>query len=268
MAAGGGGAWKVAYADFVTAMMAFFLVMWIVAMNKPAVNQAIAGYFRDPSGGGKSILPGKSNSLLPNPPGGMIPNPKLATGTTPPRGKQDKGKKPERGAGGGAGDKPRLGSLVDGDRFAVATMVAFPEESAELDETGKQALEQIASELSGKRSKIEVRGHASLRSVTIDDQPRDAWDVSYARAVAAMKYLAQQGIDPRRIRLSESAGFEPNLKATAAGLNSPNSFVEIYVLNEIVSDPGENPQPAKESPKKTSVKDRFKPKVRPKMAAE
>ncbi|HOK53603.1 MAG TPA: flagellar motor protein MotB, partial [Armatimonadota bacterium] len=44
-----GGAWKVAYADFVTAMMAFFLVMWIVGLNT-AVKEAIASYFNDPIG--------------------------------------------------------------------------------------------------------------------------------------------------------------------------------------------------------------------------
>src|SRR5436305_14381487 len=49
MAAGGGGAWKVAYADFVTAMMAFFLVMWITGQSKP-VKQAVAQYFEDPLG--------------------------------------------------------------------------------------------------------------------------------------------------------------------------------------------------------------------------
>src|SRR5919107_4326841 len=42
-----GGAWKVAYADFVTAMMAFFLVMWLVGQSKE-VKSAVAGYFRDP----------------------------------------------------------------------------------------------------------------------------------------------------------------------------------------------------------------------------
>ena len=42
-----GGAWKVAYADFVTAMMAFFLVMWLVSQSKP-VKASVAGYFRDP----------------------------------------------------------------------------------------------------------------------------------------------------------------------------------------------------------------------------
>ena len=47
MAGHGGGAWKVAYADFVTAMMAFFLVMWIMGQSKD-VKQAVAQYFRDP----------------------------------------------------------------------------------------------------------------------------------------------------------------------------------------------------------------------------
>jgi chemotaxis protein MotB len=42
-----GGAWKVAYADFVTAMMAFFLVMWLVS-SSPEVKKSVAGYFRDP----------------------------------------------------------------------------------------------------------------------------------------------------------------------------------------------------------------------------
>ncbi len=42
-----GGAWKVAYADFVTAMMAFFLVMWLVGQSK-GVKASIASYFRNP----------------------------------------------------------------------------------------------------------------------------------------------------------------------------------------------------------------------------
>ena len=49
MAKGGGGSWKVAYADFVTAMMAFFLVMWIGAQDTK-VRQSVANYFVDPSG--------------------------------------------------------------------------------------------------------------------------------------------------------------------------------------------------------------------------
>jgi chemotaxis protein MotB len=44
-----GGAWKVAYADFVTAMMAFFLVLWLMSSTNE-VKHAIAGYFNDPKG--------------------------------------------------------------------------------------------------------------------------------------------------------------------------------------------------------------------------
>src|SRR6478735_3895075 len=49
MAGKGGGSWKVAYADFVTAMMAFFLVMWIGAQDQK-IRQSVANYFVDPSG--------------------------------------------------------------------------------------------------------------------------------------------------------------------------------------------------------------------------
>src|SRR3978361_1027867 len=44
-----GGAWKVAYADFVTAMMALFMVMCLMGSSKP-VQDAVGGYFRDPRG--------------------------------------------------------------------------------------------------------------------------------------------------------------------------------------------------------------------------
>jgi len=47
-----GGAWKVAYADFVTAMMALFIVLWLMNTSKP-IQEAISGYFKDPAGTGK-----------------------------------------------------------------------------------------------------------------------------------------------------------------------------------------------------------------------
>src|SRR5208337_2828725 len=42
-----GGSWKVAYADFVTAMMAFFLLMWLLAMVSPEKRAAVSEYFKD-----------------------------------------------------------------------------------------------------------------------------------------------------------------------------------------------------------------------------
>ena len=45
-----GGAWKVAYADFVTAMMALFIVLWLMSSTSKPVQETIGGYFRDPNG--------------------------------------------------------------------------------------------------------------------------------------------------------------------------------------------------------------------------
>jgi len=62
----GGGAWKVAYADFITAMMAFFLVMWICTQDQK-IKEAVAHYFMDPAGGtpiGASSKPAKSGAIF------------------------------------------------------------------------------------------------------------------------------------------------------------------------------------------------------------
>ncbi len=49
-----GGAWKVAYADFVTAMMALFIVLWLMNSSKQ-IQVAVGGYFKDPSGTSKLV---------------------------------------------------------------------------------------------------------------------------------------------------------------------------------------------------------------------
>src|SRR5690349_2911550 len=49
-----GGAWKVAYADFVTAMMALFIVLWLMNSSKQ-VQDAVGGYFKDPTGTSKKV---------------------------------------------------------------------------------------------------------------------------------------------------------------------------------------------------------------------
>ena len=71
-----GGAWKVAYADFVTSMMALFIVLWVLGQDKPVI-EAVAGYFKDPVaydakikklGNGKipgTVLPKKKPAISP-----------------------------------------------------------------------------------------------------------------------------------------------------------------------------------------------------------
>lgn len=62
-----GGAWKIAYADFVTAMMAFFLLLWLISMTTPEQKQGLADYFSPPNvtestSGSGGILAGKAPS--------------------------------------------------------------------------------------------------------------------------------------------------------------------------------------------------------------
>src|SRR5579875_2959193 len=60
-----GGAWKVAYADFVTAMMSLFIVLWLISSND-AVKKSVAAYFQDPKGSAKlqgSAFQGTGNSI-------------------------------------------------------------------------------------------------------------------------------------------------------------------------------------------------------------
>ena len=56
-----GGAWKVAYADFVTAMMALFIVLWLLNSSKQ-IQVAVGGYFKDPTGTAKMVGSDQSGS--------------------------------------------------------------------------------------------------------------------------------------------------------------------------------------------------------------
>ena len=81
MAGGGGGAWKVAYADFVTAMMAFFMVMWLVSQDQK-VKDSVAKYFVDPVGfslSGSADRPKDSAGLFESEFNGAVPGAKSRT---------------------------------------------------------------------------------------------------------------------------------------------------------------------------------------------
>ncbi len=81
MAGGGGGAWKVAYADFVTAMMAFFMVMWLVSQDQK-VKDSVAKYFVDPVGfslSGSSNRPKDAAGVFDSEFNGQVPGAKSRT---------------------------------------------------------------------------------------------------------------------------------------------------------------------------------------------
>jgi flagellar motor protein MotB len=210
--AGSGGAWKVAYADFVTAMMAFFMVMWIVAQNKDA-KEAVSAYFRDPFGdssrpSGTGHLEGSELKLRP-----------------PPETKLKGGAK-----------VPILKMLHDRDGTPIGTYVLFPDEKAELDEIARRRLTDLTPMLLGKQNKIEIRGHTARRSRLIDPASYDLWKLSYDRCQATMKFLVDHGVDASRLRLSQAGPHEPYVGSENPAWKTRNSRVEIIMLNEYVDD--------------------------------
>ena len=228
MAGHGGGAWKVAYADFVTAMMAFFMVMWITAQGKP-VKQAIAQYFKDPAGFKASMIPvhDQDDNSPDKPPDGVY---------SPGMGLTVQGPKPAGKKGGS--DLPQLGLSVlhDGDRRILGTVVLFPEDSAELTAEGRKQLERLTPVVRGKRNKLEVRGHATRRPLPPDSPFRDPWQLCYARCLAIMKCLEKEGVEPERLRLSQAGPYEPQTIDEDIAKQRQNSRVEVYVLGEFVDD--------------------------------
>ena len=209
--AGGGGAWKVAYADFVTAMMAFFMVMWIVAQGK-SVKSAVSGYFRDPFG--TESKPAGSGHAP-----GFVPRRKAA-------GKQD----PNSLAKGSL--PPAIAVLPLGDGGDVGSPVMFADDSAELDEAARDLLKEMAAFLRGKENRIELRGH------TIRGPQRDPAAVErelkicFDRCTAVMNFLEAEQIKPSRFRLSQASHFEPRTESDDPLWRRRNSRVDVYLLSE------------------------------------
>src|SRR5574340_1394502 len=146
--AGSGGSWKVAYADFVTAMMAFFMVMWILGQNEK-VKQAVAHYFNQPFGTAFKSSEDASSSP-PNAAGGfpMPPITPIRPDEIPNYGRpgdDPKGrgrgaisnsdpKAPKANHRSAMGQRPAVFTIHDGGDRMVGTLVSFAEQSADLDD--------------------------------------------------------------------------------------------------------------------------------------
>jgi chemotaxis protein MotB len=234
--AGGGGAWKVAYADFVTAMMAFFLVMWITSQGQD-VKQAIAGYFQDPWGTSSefqapaSLLPsemhGDAQSLT-------MPE-KLPHGKKPGIADSDEKNADARAQSRWAQNR-KVHFTQDSDHTSPAQVLQFDESSAELSPQSIEQLNRLLPVLVGKQNRVEVRGHTTRRPLPAGSPFHDLWQLSYARAAEAMKYLVDHGVEPERIRLSQAAAYEPITNRIESAWQKENSRVEIFLLSELADD--------------------------------
>lgn len=243
MAGKGGGAWKVAYADFVTAMMAFFLVMWITAQN-PDVKKAIAHHFTDPF----EPLDGESEAESGGPPQAAGKNPVKPFAKKPHEANKRRSKTDDPNDP--TAQKSRVMKNRQGEKSGVGTMLFFDEDSVELDKPAQARLDGLIPQLAGKPHKVEIRGHTSRNPPLAKGGFQDAWQMSYARCQAVLKYLTEHGVSVEQVRLSQAGGNEPLTTREDAQGQVRNPRVEVMMLNEWVHDlvgaPQEPKQPVKE----------------------
>jgi chemotaxis protein MotB len=233
MAGHGGGAWKVAYADFVTAMMAFFLVMWITSQNDD-VKKAIGGYFQDPWGSFSE----NTTPAIKTPAGlkGEAPFADSANGILPhrwPQPNQDNATDKQAGASSVWQQKEKI-HLLAADRNLPALVVIFDEGSAELSKEAQKRLSDLLPALLGKQNRIELRSHSTRRPLPKDGSYRDHWQLCFDRSQQTLKFLASHGVEPDRIRLSQSASFEPLTTRLETSWQNENNCVEIFLLTDVV----------------------------------
>ena len=201
-----GGAWKVAYADFVTAMMAFFLVMWIVGLSKPT-RLAIAAYFRNPTlfnkGGGKHPL--AASDMTPD----NRPTPVITRGADKTRLEaqfksaadailKDLEKTPEFRD---LHDSVQVRLTNEGLRIELlekTSSLFFATGSAQLKPRTIHLLQLVAQQLKGMKSPIVVEGHTDSRPL---DGPNgySNWELSEDRANAARRAMEDHGLHPGQI---------------------------------------------------------------------
>jgi chemotaxis protein MotB len=198
-----GGAWKVAYADFVTAMMAFFLVMWLVGQSK-SVKAGVAGYFRDPGAfdahGGNGILTG-GKQLSDKPPDA----PPAATGADRAALEKSVAHIRER-----LNSVPDLGTLRKQIEFTITDeglridllesngSSFFDSGSANMHQETEKVLGIIARELGTLGNEIAIEGHTDSRPYANGERYTN-WELSADRANAARRIVARDGVRPDQI---------------------------------------------------------------------
>ena len=204
-----GGAWKVAYADFVTAMMALFIVLWILGQSE-SVREAVSGYFNDPVG---FTMPGaealnKDPKLLIEP---QIDE-EILFREREKRRLEQMGQEivndleSDLGEGNseylGLMDQIQIEIIDEGLRIELVESsddVFFKLGSAELDPKAERIMEKVGKKLSGLTNKVVIEGHTDSRPLLSRGGLYTNYELSADRANSARRALMQGGLTEENI---------------------------------------------------------------------
>jgi chemotaxis protein MotB len=126
--------------------------------------------------------------------------------------------------------------VQDADHTSPALVLQFDEASAELTKQSIDQLNRLIPVLLGKQNRIEIRGHSTRRPLPRDSAYKDLWQLCFARSMETMKYLADHGVEPDRLRLSQAGASEPVTNRIESAWQKENARVEVFLLTEMADD--------------------------------
>ncbi|MCC6964108.1 MAG: flagellar motor protein MotB [candidate division Zixibacteria bacterium] len=238
-----GGSWKVAYADFVTSMMAFFLVMWLIAQSE-TVRESVAGYFQNPTGfkkgGDQTVLPNKGTSVIEMKSKNMMTEEQIRK----MREKEARERLKEAAAEimKKLRENPsfeRLKNQIEVQMTAEGLRIQllessgesfFERGSAELKPFTKQMLVTVAEEIARLPNKVIIEGHTDSYQYA-EGATYTNWELSVDRCNSARRWMKEHGL--RLDQVAEVRGYaatQPKVKADPA--NPSNRRIAIIVQNE------------------------------------
>ncbi len=226
-----GGAWKVAYADFVTAMMALFIVLWLTSSGEK-VKKSIAGYFNDPTGSTKEIGTDKSGD------GDSVPLDKKDISELKDRLERQIAQQP---------NLKKLENQVDiiitpeGMRIELMESkngTFFLSGDAGLNEIGRELMTLLAKELGTVPNRVSIEGHTDARAYAAGTK-YDNWELSTDRANDARRLMQAQGLHTGQ--LAQVRGFaDQNLRVPGDPMDPSNRRISVIVhyLGFTMTSPG------------------------------
>jgi chemotaxis protein MotB len=223
-----GGAWKVAYADFVTAMMALFIVLWVLGAADKKYKAGIAHYFREPGvfSGSSGVIPDGGQEKLG---AGIIAAPSLEVLETRIK---------ERLSGSnevvGVVDQVPIRLMEDGLLIEVIDKekhAFFDLSSAAVKPIMRKVLAIVVEQVKESPYELVISGHTDARPYQ-DETEYTNWDLSTQRALNTRRVLQQLGIAPQRV--GKVAGYaDRQLRVPTDPLSSENRRITILVRKPV-----------------------------------
>jgi len=210
----------VAYADFVTAMMALFIVLWLLNSSKQ-IREAVGGYFKDPTGTSKKVGSGKTGS---------------GDNFTLTKDNMNKLKDELQKAVRKVTDFEKLKNQIEMTVTAEGLRIELMESEkgtffdsgvAEPSEDGRQILVMLAHELGKLPNTVSIEGHTDAKPFAGQGNYSN-WELSADRANAARRVLQENGVGPHQV--TQVRGYaDQRLRKPAAPEDASNRRISVVV---------------------------------------